>query len=199
MTDQSNPIPRGTTGYAGNSVPNASALQFQAQLGQVREFQDVNPDPNATTLTTKTNLRVVCILLRNTTGSALLPKDVIKIDPTDPSRVASAKSSAANQHIAVVDEYLPAAGVPDDDVFWAVIKGPTTAKFATVSGAKPAGGLPVGSSATAGKLDFTTEAPGSATIAQQGSIYGAEAFTEGAIADQATEARVYLNDKFFGY
>jgi hypothetical protein len=196
MTDQSNPIPRGATGFQG-ATPNTTT--FAAQLGQVREFPDVNPDPNATTLTTKTNLRVQCILLRNTSGGALLPKDVIKIDPTDPSRNASAKSSAANQHIAVVDEYLPAAGVPANDVFWAVIKGPTTAKFATVSGAKAAGGLPVGSSGTAGKLDFTTEAPGSATIAQQGAIYGSEAFTEGAIADGATEARVYLNDKFFGY
>lgn len=184
---------RGETGYNG-VVPNANALLFEEILGTIKNFPDRNPITNADL----TGLQVTCILLRNTTGAALLPKDVIKLDGTRPTKDASAKSTAANQLFAVVDEYLPAGGVADDDVFWAVIKGPTTAKAVTVSGAQAAGQLAVGTSGTAGKVDFTPTSAASAIIAQNQAAYGHRAFTEGAIANNATEYRIYINNNFFG-
>ena len=186
------PFGRGETFYAGRTI-DASSLQGDDFLGITRTFNDIN----ATTRTKNTGLYCVAVLLRNLSGGTLFAKEAIQFSGTVPAQATSGKTSAANQLFAVVDEYLPAIGVPANDIFWAVVKGPTTAKFVTVSGAKSAGQLLVGSSSTAGKLDFISTSPGSATIAQNAAVYG-RAFTEGAIANAAEEARVYLTSPFFG-
>jgi hypothetical protein len=187
---------RGSTFYQGGTIDSNNLLGDNI-LGTVKEFPDINfaqagSDNNLTGGT------VTCIALRNTTGSALLPKDVIKPDTLLPFKNASAKSSAVAQWFGVVDEYLPSGGVPANDIFWCVVKGPTTAKGVTVSGAQAAGMLPVGTSGTAGKLDFTPLTAATAILAQNQAAYGYNAVTEGAILDQATEYRIIINRNPWG-
>jgi hypothetical protein len=192
MITLSLPFQRGTTGYAGDSI-DTNNLRFAAQLGQVRGFTDVNP----TSKVVNSNLNGLMVMLRNKHSDVLLPKQAIRFSTTVIGE-SGAPVSALSQLFAIVDEYLPAAGVPVNDCFWAVIGGPTTALMVTVSGAKSAGQLPVQSSTTSGKLDFTDLAPGSDAIGQAAGGYGYNAFTLGALADGATEARILINRSFYG-
>lgn len=195
---------RGETAYGGRTI-DANNLLFGNQIGMVRTFDDQAPNSSGATAgvaaAALSPLVVTCILLRNKTGGTLLPKQPVLFSGTVVGETGATvtQSATPNVHFAIVDEYLPAAGVPANDVFWAVIKGPTTALFTTVSVAKAAGGLYVQPSATDnGKLDFTTLAPGSATIAMNAALYGGTAVTEGAIADAATQARIHIVRNRFG-
>lgn len=190
--NQSNVMPRGSTLYNGATI-DSSNLLYGNVLGNTGIFDDQNPN----TQVTNSNLQVKCILLRNKHSVALTPGQAIRFSTTVMGE-SGAPVSALSQLFGVVDEYLPAAGVPVNDVFWCVIGGPTTANIVTVSGAQAAGQLPVQSSTTSGKVNFTDLAPGSATIAQAAAGFGYRAFTEGAIADGATTARIILNGNFFG-
>lgn len=191
------PFARGETGYSGDTI-ESPVTRFAQQLGQVRGFDDWNPNLNVV----NTNLQVVCILLRNLTGGALLPSQAVLFSATTPSTGTGAtvtQTGTQNVFFGIVDEYLPAAGVPNNDVFWLVIKGPTTALMTTVSGAKTAGQLAVWASGTDnGKLDFTPTTAATAIIGQNQATYGQNAFTLGAIANGATSARVILNRNFLG-
>ena len=156
------PIQRGSTYYNGRTIDTNDLAPSQKIVGQIRTFDDVNP----TTMVTNSNLPVTCILLRNKHSVALTPGQAIRFSTTVDGE-SGAPCDAATQLFAIVDEYLPAAGVPVNDLFWAVIGGPCTANMVTVAGAKTAGQLAVGPSTTAGKLDFTSLTPGNATVAQQ--------------------------------
>lgn len=194
-------FPRGSTFYNGGTIDSNNLLGGNI-LGQLRMFPDKNPSPTSTSPNSSTsNLQVTCIALRNKIGSALLPGQAVLFSTTTTGETGATitQTGTPNVLFGIVDEYLPAAGVPSNDIFWCVIKGPTTALMTTVSGAKAAGQLAVQPSASDnGKLDFTTTTYSTATIAANAAIYGNNAFTEGALADQATSARVILNKGFHG-
>jgi hypothetical protein len=90
------------------------------------------------------NRPVGCVALRNASGGVLLPGDVVTFLLTD----ATAKAVPTDAQAAVVDEYLPAAGVAVNGIFWGVISGPTRIK----TGATPAAGtkLTLGTAGNAG-------------------------------------------------
>lgn len=70
-------------------------------------------------------------IMRNTSGAALLPGEIATVDASAGVAElgkASAKSSAADRFTVVVDPDLPAAGVADDDLFLAFVKGPAKVK-----------------------------------------------------------------------
>lgn len=92
--------------------------------GAVKEFTDVNP----ITGQVRSNRRKVCIAVRNTSGVALLPKRVVRLAGTGTALYGAADgyASVANESLCgVVDEFLPAAGVAANDVFWVTVDGPT--------------------------------------------------------------------------
>ena len=101
------------------------------KLGMIYDFPAIvytgNVSGNKTRLTGK---RIRAILLRNTSGFALLPKRVVQLDKTagyDLCKNATGYTATHGATLAViVDPNLPAAGVADDDIFWAIIGGPTT-------------------------------------------------------------------------
>lgn len=188
---QSIPIGRGQTGYQGAAI-DTSNLLYEKNLGDVRVFNDTNPNTQAR----NSGFQVKCVLLRNKHNAALTPGQAIKFSTTTPGE-SGAPVSAVTDEFGVVDEYLPAAGVPVNDVFWCVLDGPTTVNIVTKSGAAAAGQLRMQASATSGKLDFIDLSPDDSTEAMNQAIY-ARAVTEGAIADGATTARVYLTKNPFG-
>jgi hypothetical protein len=127
------PFGRGETFYNGGTVDttNLSALQME---GKEWEFEDVqyNVAGQVGAKPARTNRFCLCRIVRNVSGINLLPSRLVsfQIGGTDGrwagSRVDGYTTTTAQFAAGVVDEWLPAAGVPNDDLFWLVIRGPTT-------------------------------------------------------------------------
>lgn len=76
------------------------------------------------------------ILVRNTSGAALLPgRSVVWEAGYRGRRVNGYTSTTAVEVAGVVDDRLPAAGVADDDLFWLLRKGPALIKSPLAAGA----------------------------------------------------------------
>lgn len=137
-------------GFARGQVLGITQTYYEAEVGDgsnivgVRKvFRDEDPKTGAL----KSNHTVECVAVKNTSGSALLPGDVAKFKAAAILTEVDGKATTATTLMGVVDEYLPAAGVPANEIFWLVVSGPSTVtKTATSVAAGDAYGL----SATAG-------------------------------------------------
>lgn len=70
-----------------------------------------------------------CLLVRNSSGGALLPKRLVTWEAAFRGRRVDAYADVTAEEVAgVVDDRLPAAGVADDDLFWLIIGGPALVK-----------------------------------------------------------------------
>jgi len=110
----------------GQTLGVTSADQGGSVTGTQKTFTDSDPrTSNAGKFFS--NRPVTCIAVRNTSGGVLLPGTAVKfkataiLDEVD----GEATSAAAGTLVGIVDEYLPATGVEDQDVFWVVVSGPT--------------------------------------------------------------------------
>lgn len=112
-------------------------------LGVRKVFRDENP----TTGALNSNRTVECIAVKNTSGSALLPGQVAKFKNDALLTEVDGLAVAATTMMGIVDEYLPAAGVPNGEVFWLVVRGPSTVVKTATS---VSSGAAYGPSATAG-------------------------------------------------
>lgn len=153
-------------GFGRGQTLGVTAKLYEAENGDgsnivgVRKvFRDESPAG-----VINSNRLVECIAVKNVSGGALLPGRVVKFkaaattSPTvqfsggilgevDATATTANALPAANGLIGIVDEYLPAAGVPDGEVFWLVIRGPSTV---TKTATSVAAGAAYGTSATAG-------------------------------------------------
>lgn len=86
-------------------------------IGVEKVFTDISP-VNGDYLS---NLAVRCVALRNKTKDVLTGGQVVShlLGETE------ALAADGDPLTAVVDDHLPPSGVKPDDVFWAVINGPT--------------------------------------------------------------------------
>lgn len=107
-------LPRGQ--YASTGFANS--------VGCEKEFQDLNWSSKIQT--PRTNYSVKCRLVKNSSGVALLPKHTVTFKAgTNRTEVDGYLRLAYTPPGAVfVDEFLPAAGVPNGSYFWVVIRGP---------------------------------------------------------------------------
>ena len=120
-------------------------------IGTRKEFRDEDPKTGQLF----SNRPVECIAVKNKTGSALLPGAVVRFKAAATSGQFSggilgevdATATASDVLLGVVDEYLPAAGVAADEVFWLVTRGPSTV---TKTATSVSAGAAYGPSATAG-------------------------------------------------
>jgi hypothetical protein len=106
--------------------------------GVVKEFTDVNP----VTGQVRTNRRKVCVAVKNTSTVALAPKRVVRFSLTAGklfSEVDGYAAATSEERVGVVDEWLPAAGVTVNDIFWVTVDGPTEVAHA-LSGTNIAAG-----------------------------------------------------------
>jgi len=137
----------------GQTLGVSSTSDGTGWVGAVKEFTDINP----TTGEIRSNRRKVCVAVRNTSGAALLPKKLVTF-----SGIGSADGQntvAGNEFVGVVDEFLPAAGVAANDVFWVTIEGPTevVADAAVTAGnAVACDTAATAGAATAGRVVATT-------------------------------------------
>lgn len=116
-------------------------------LGVRKTFLDENPVSKQTL----SNRTVDCICVKNTSGSALLPKTVVKFAAGSLTSVDGAADNTSIL-IGVVDEYLPAAGVAAGEVFWLAVSGPSEALKTSGAGTAITAGALVAASSTAGKI-----------------------------------------------
>lgn len=191
MISLSVPFPRGTTAYGGNTI-DSNNLLFGNQIGQVRCFPDNNPNG-----TVNSGLEVVAIAMRNKTAGALLPGQAVLFSSTVGETGATiTQSGTPNVFFGIVDEYLPAAGCPVNDVCWIVVRGPVLANITTSLGVS-VGQLFMPSAADNGKLDVIDATPDNDLEAMNQAIY-ATAVAMGAIAADDTTARLALRSNMYG-
>lgn len=112
-------------------------------VGTRKVFRDENP----TTGVINSNRTVECIAVKNSSGSALLPGSVAKFKDAAILSEVDGLATTSTALMGVVDEYLPAAGVADGEVFWLVVGGPSTV---TKTSTSVSAGASYGLSATAG-------------------------------------------------
>lgn len=114
----------------GPTTPNdsltgpASGSYGDNWVGAVKEFTDVNP----TTGVLRTNRRKVCVAVRNASGVTLQPKRLVQFSTAAGkvfSEVTGYAAVANEERVGVVDEWLPASGVANGEVFWVTVEGPT--------------------------------------------------------------------------
>lgn len=112
-------------------------------MGARKVFRDESPITGAI----NSNRTVECIAVKNTSGSALLPGSVAKFKDSAILTEVDGLATTSTALMGIVDEYLPASGVADGEVFWLVVRGPSTV---TKTSTSVAAGAAYGLSATAG-------------------------------------------------
>lgn len=163
---------RGETFYSGRTI-DTNNLEGTELEGLTKEFEDVNWADVASAKSRRTNRRVLCRLMRNMSGVALLGGRLAVSDTASPARVTGYAITTAQGRIVPVDEFLPSAGVPHGDLFWSVIKGPWLGKTTVAA-----------QGSTVGQGDVMVAATGSA-----GSTAAAATTSEcGRVAEQAFAA-----------
>ena len=159
-------------GFARGQVLGVTKLLYDAEpadgaqiLGVHKVFLDVDPrnQPVAS------NETVECVAVKNTSGGALLPKTLVKFKAGAILTEVDGGADDASVRVGVVDEYLPAAGVPVDEVFWVVVKGPTTILKTTGAAITAGAKVSAATAAAPGKILAGSTAPVGFAIAAAGS------------------------------
>jgi hypothetical protein len=132
-----------TLGITSTNVYDASVGDGAHLLGVRKTFRDENPQTGALL----SNHTVDCICVKNTSGGAILPGTLVKFKGAAILSEVDGGAVAATLLMGVADEYLPAAGAPNNEVFWVVVNGPTTV---TKTATSVSAGAAYGPSATAG-------------------------------------------------
>lgn len=94
-------------------------------VGVVKQFPDVNP----VTGRIRSNRVKTCIAVRNVSGVALLPRRLVRFKAGSFTEVDGYTNATDQAPAGVVDEYIPASGVANNDVFWITVQGPTEVKL----------------------------------------------------------------------
>lgn len=123
--DEAPPFERGATWYGGGTI-NSSDLDAPNLEGKEFVFEPVQPGA-ASTQADPSGRAVRVKVVRNRSGVNLKPARLVKFKASDPieGSVDGYCYAVGDRPAGVVDEYLPAAGVPDLDLFYVVIDGPT--------------------------------------------------------------------------
>lgn len=123
------PFERGMTFYNGGTI-DANNLGGVQHEGKIWEFEDLDYSNTSVGAKKQRSGRMVkCMCVRNVSGIALLPKRLAGIYTAGADgkyalgRVAG-YTTTTNERGYPIDEFLPAAGVPANDLFWVVVEGP---------------------------------------------------------------------------
>ncbi len=123
------PFNRGETIYKGTTIDPNNLMAPQLE-GRVYDFPD---EDFSTTVAGAKNLRtqrkVTCMVVRNVSGGNLLPKRLVTPvvgsgTGTDFLGRVDGYACLTNAYAFPVDEYLPSAGVVNNDLFYVVVAGP---------------------------------------------------------------------------
>jgi hypothetical protein len=119
--EQSLPFTRGKTFYDGGTIDsnNLGGIELEG-----KEY--VVPDNSPIDNTSRTGRMVRLRVVRNVSGFAIKPKYLVAPDTAAGMYRSRVKGYAAASAVVAhpVDEYLPAAGCPNNDLCYVVIHGP---------------------------------------------------------------------------
>lgn len=125
------PFGRGETFYGTDGTIDSNNLGGGQYEGQVKVFEDVLYSASGSVKpgrgVNQDGAKVICRCVRNKSGATLYGGRLVQIDPANPGRVSGYQNANFNEAYPV-DEFLPAAGVRDNDLFWIVIGGPAIVK-----------------------------------------------------------------------
>ena len=129
---ESPPWGRGETFYAGATIDpnNLGGLQHEGKLWEFDDLIFINPG-QVGAKPTRTNRRVLCMAVRNVSGQALLPGRLAHLTVAGATPMINAGRIDGYAYVTgalamPIDEFLPAAGVPNNDLCWVVVSGPAT-------------------------------------------------------------------------
>ncbi|SIO37500.1 hypothetical protein SAMN05444166_4196 [Singulisphaera sp. GP187] len=123
-TGDAPPFQRGETFYNGGPIDTTD-------LGGVNyegmEWTFTDNDPRSTSQSVGSGRSVTARITRNVSGGNLKGGRLARFKAEDPyeSRVDGYTFAVGDRPAGIIDEYLPSAGVPNNDLFWLVIDGPT--------------------------------------------------------------------------
>jgi hypothetical protein len=120
------PFGRGQTYYNGGTI-DSNDLKGQELEGQEFWFPDVDWTASGVGAKPKRSERMIKVrVVRNTSGGALLPKRIARFEADGleyGARVDGMTRTTAERGYPI-DEFLPDAGVPNNDLFYVVVEGP---------------------------------------------------------------------------
>lgn len=131
MADNVTGLPRlGATYFTGpNRTAPTSPTTSIGLEGITKTFADVTPGQGAGVDKQRSGHEKVCRLVRNVSGIALLPgRVVVYKSGFYGKRVDGYVTTDYALAAGVVDEHLPAAGCPNNDMCWITVHGPTVVK-----------------------------------------------------------------------
>jgi hypothetical protein len=159
----------GPARYAGFDLANATVDPQNGKncTGSQKVFADFDPRVTNTGVWLS-NRPVTCIAVRNTSGGPLLPGALVKFKKSAIlDEVDGVAAAATDAPLGVVDEYLPASGVANNDVFWLVVSGPTAINTAAALTAGSLVTATAGAAATgtaANAIGVTISAPANGKV-----------------------------------
>ena len=104
--------------------------------GTVRTFHDYSIPTGTNPKSPRSGGDVTCVLVRNVSGANLLSKRLVSwASGYRFKRVAGDVSKTVAETAGAVDEFWPAAGVPDGELFWLAVKGHHLVKSDLAGGA----------------------------------------------------------------
>jgi hypothetical protein len=129
--DEAPPFARGET-YFNGTTPDLTVFSYPINLAGKEYVFEVD-SPDGYDQGDPSGRLVRCRIVQNLSGGAMLPGRLARHQITDPLECYTDGYfyATGDQLAGVVDELLPAAGVPANDFFWVVVEGPT--KVQTVS------------------------------------------------------------------
>jgi hypothetical protein len=135
--DEAPPFGRGETFYNGGTIDsnNLGGVQYE---GKTYRFEDLDYSQTGGIKPARTGRYVDCMVVRNVGAAALLPKRLATFQLTAGSPMVGrvdGYSRLTSTPAFPVDEFLPAAGVPVNDLFYLVINGPATVLTDLAAGA----------------------------------------------------------------
>ena len=123
-------FPRGSVLGVTQKMYDAEPSDGATIVGVVKTFRDESPSTGVVL----SNRTVDCIAVRNKSAGVLHAGTVARFKHAAVLSEVDATPLVTDVLVGVVDEYLPAGGVPIDEVFWLVVKGPASVSKPTASG-----------------------------------------------------------------
>ncbi len=121
---------RGTTHYNGQTIDTNDYGNSVALEGVIHEFPSIDTSVTALQSRRAGNVKMICV--RNVSGINLLPGRICLWKAGQEGKrvdgMCRLGAAAVARVAGVVDDMLPAAGVPNGDLFWMAVKGKHLAK-----------------------------------------------------------------------
>ena len=177
-----------------NTDPPFQRGEYEASLdcthlmGKEWDFEDIDYAQTSGARKQRSGQMVTVRLVKNSSGFALLPKLLANMSTTAGEYGRVVKGHVVNPNVRgyPIDEFLPAAGVPDGAYFYVVVRGPATVKTEYELGAA-AKQISPGDLLTAGTTSAaTTGSTTSGRVAIIGSVYAATTSGDNATALMAS-------------